>query len=203
MPRMTTIGAIALALLSIPALGAAQSSHLLESLKSGGHVLVFRRGVPHADQADTAPLNPHSAARQRHLNDQGRAFAREIGAKLRAKRVPVSEVYAGSYRRTAETAELMGFGAVTATIDIATGGTTVSPNETMRRAEALRVLCRRPLPAGSNRLIVSHKSNIVEAFGKDWLDMEEDEAAILKVEPDGRCTPVARVLSGEWDRYLK
>lgn len=203
MLRMMTAGTIALAFLTMSAIASAQTPNLLEALKSGGHVLVFRHGATHADQADTDPLNPDNVTRQRHLSDQGRAFAREIGAKLRARRVPVSEVYASSFRRTVETAELMGFGTVTATTDIAEGGMIISPNETMRRAEAFRVLCRRPLPAGSNRLIVSHKSNIVEAFGKDWLDMEEGEAAVFKVEPDGRCTPVARIRPEQWDRYLK
>jgi len=189
--------------LLLPAAAVAEPPTLVEVLRGGGHVLVFRHGATHADQADTDPLNPNNIAGQRHLNDQGRAFAREIGAKLRAKRVPVTEVYASSFRRTVETAELMGFGAVTTTLDIAEGGMVVSPNEAIRRADAFRTLCRRPLPAGANRLIVSHKSNIIDAFGKDWFDIQEGEAAVFRVEPEGRCTLVARVRPEQWDVHLK
>jgi broad specificity phosphatase PhoE len=55
----------------------------IKALRGGGHVIVFRHGATHADQADTDPLNLANVAKQRQLNDQGRALAREIGEAMR------------------------------------------------------------------------------------------------------------------------
>ena len=45
----------------------------VKALQGGGHVIVFRHGATHADQADTDPLNIGNVAQQRQLNDQGAA----------------------------------------------------------------------------------------------------------------------------------
>ena len=43
----------------------------IKALRGGGHVIVFRHGATHQDQADTDPLNIANVAKQRQLNDQG------------------------------------------------------------------------------------------------------------------------------------
>src|ERR1043165_2293633 len=57
-------------------------SRAVKALQDGGYVIVFRHGATHADQADTDPLNIANVAKQRQLNDQGRALAREIGEAI-------------------------------------------------------------------------------------------------------------------------
>ena len=53
--------------------------------------------------------------------------------------------------------------------------------------------------SGSNAVIVSHKPNIIDAFGKDWFEVKEGEASIFK--PDGSSYKlVARVQMDEWSR---
>jgi hypothetical protein len=48
-------------------------------------------------------------------------------------------------------------------------------------------------------LIVSHKPNIIDAFGKDWFEVKEGEASVFK--PDGGSYKlVARVHIDEWSR---
>jgi hypothetical protein len=75
----------------------------------------------------------------------------------------------------------------------------VSPNENNRRTAALRKLASTVPAVGSSVLIVSHKPNIIDAFGKDWFEVKEGEATILK--PDGtNYTVVARVQMDEWPR---
>src|SRR5471032_2611509 len=72
--------AVMLAALAIPASAQALSdAQLVDALRGGGYVLVFRHGATHADQADTEPLNVEmqgNEAKQRHLNDKGRDAAR-------------------------------------------------------------------------------------------------------------------------------
>ena len=66
-----------LALSSLPA--AAQNTvpqaDWISALRDGGYVIVFRHGATHPDQADTDPLNTDNVAKQRQLNDDGRALA--------------------------------------------------------------------------------------------------------------------------------
>jgi hypothetical protein len=75
----------------------------------------------------------------------------------------------------------------------------VSPNENNRRAAAFRKLASTPPPPGTNVLVVSHKPNTIDAFGKDWFEVKEGEATIFK--PDGTAYKVvARVQMDEWPR---
>ena len=75
----------------------------IKALRGGGHVIVFRHGATHADQADTDPLNLANVAKQRQLNDQGRALAREIGEAMRKLQIPVGQVQTSMFYRAIET----------------------------------------------------------------------------------------------------
>src|SRR5205085_12205446 len=155
----------------------------IKALRGGGHVIVFRHGATHQDQADTDPLNIANVAQQRQLSDQGRALARAIGESMRKLGIPVGQVVTSQFNRAVETGTLLGFGAVTSTADITEGGLVVTPIENNRRAAAFKKLTATAPPAGANVLLVSHKPNIMDAFGKDWFDLREGEASIFK--PDG------------------
>ena len=67
---------------------AASQADAINALRQGGHVIVFRHGATHADQADTDPLNLSNVAKQRQLNDDGRALAKSIGESMRKLRIP-------------------------------------------------------------------------------------------------------------------
>ncbi len=171
---------------------------LLTSLRAGGHVIVVRHGATHPDQADTDPLNLDNVARQRQLNDKGRADARTLGDVLRVAGVPIGKSYSSRFQRAVETARLIGGKEPVATSDVTEGGQVVSPNENNRRAQALRALVAAAPDPGTNTLIVTHKPNILDAFGKDWFEIKEGEASIFR--PDGRGTYalVGRVQMSDW-----
>jgi len=171
---------------------------LLGLLRAGGHVIVVRHGATHPDQADTDPLNLDNVARQRQLNDKGRADARTLGDVLRVAGVPIGKSYSSRFQRAVETARLIGGKEPVATSDVTEGGQVVSPNENNRRAQALRALVAAAPDPGTNTLIVTHKPNILDAFGKDWFEIKEGEASIFK--PDGRGTYalVGRVQMSDW-----
>jgi len=169
----------------------------IEALRGGGHVIVFRHGATHQDQADTDPLNIANVAKQRQLNDQGRALAREIGEAMRKLKIPVGQVITSQFHRAVETGTLLGFGAVTSTVDISEGGQVVSPIENNRRAAAMKKLASAAPPAGTNVVLVSHKPNVMDAFGRDWFDVSEGEASVFR--PDGNgYRLVARLKAAEW-----
>jgi phosphohistidine phosphatase SixA len=201
-PHAVRFACLAALLLALPALAQTPSTpEWISALRSGGHVIVFRHGATHNDQADTDPLNIQNVAKQRQLNDQGRALAKEIGDAMRALKIPVGEVRTSQFYRAVETGKLLGFGDGTASTDITEGGLVVSPNENSRRTKAMRALAAAAPAAGTNIVIVSHKPNIVDAFGKDWVDVREGEASIFKPDGKGGFAAVARVQAGDWAKH--
>jgi hypothetical protein len=79
----------------------------------------------------------------------------------------------------------------------------VSPNENNRRAKALRQLLGTPPAAGKNRVIVSHKPNLMDAAGKDFGDMGEGETAIFQPLGDGKFKLVGRITVDGWIQWAQ
>jgi phosphohistidine phosphatase SixA len=202
--RMFWLGLLALAFAS-PANAQVDPGMMeaVKALRGGGHVIVFRHGATHADQADTDPLNIANVAKQRQLNDQGRALAREIGEAMRKLQIPVGQVVTSQFNRAVETGTLLGFGTVTSTADLTEGGLVVTPIENNRRAAAMKTLAATPPPAGANAVLVSHKPNIMDAFGKDWFDVREGEASVFKPDGSGGAKLVARIQAADWGKLAQ
>jgi broad specificity phosphatase PhoE len=171
---------------------------LASELQRGGHVIVVRHGATHANQADLAPLQPEGPAAQRQLNDTGRDAARAFGTALKSIGVPVGKTYTSRFNRAFETAVLVGLADAEKSTDLSEGGLVVSPIENARRAAALKKLVETPPAAGTTVIVVTHKPNIMEAFGKDWFDVREGEASIFRPQQIGGPILVARVLIEEW-----
>lgn len=172
---------------------------LARMLRAGGYVIVIRHGATDADTADTDPLNYENIAKQRQLSAKGEDAAKALGVAFRAIGVPVGLVYTSHFNRAYQTAKLAGFANIEKSIDLTEGGLVVSPNENNRRAVAFRKLVSSPPADGSNTVIVTHKPNIIDAFGKDWFDVKEGEASIFRPDGVGQ-TLVARLQMGEWAR---
>jgi phosphohistidine phosphatase SixA len=177
----------------------ASDTEIADALRAGGNVIVFRHGATLSDQADTDPLNPDNIAKQRQLNAKGEEAAKALGEAFRQIGVPVSKAITSQFNRAYQTAKLAGFADVEKSADVTEGGLVVSPNENNRRAAAFRKLASTVPPTGTNVVIVSHKPNVIDAFGKDWFEIREGEATVFK--PDGTAFKVvARVQMDEWPR---
>jgi phosphohistidine phosphatase SixA len=161
----------------------------VSDLRGGGSVIVFRHGATTSDQTTDAMSNPKAdpmsnpsgskaAAGERQLNEAGRARAQSIRASLRKLGIPVGMVLTSPLRRAVDTGMLMAFGEVTIVPDLAEAGPALSPEGNRRRAQALRTLVTLPPPVDSNLVILSHKPNMTDAFGKDWSDLREGEASV-------------------------
>jgi broad specificity phosphatase PhoE len=188
---------------TLPSFAQSPPPQWIAALQEGGQVIVLRHGATHADQADTNPLDPKDTAHQRQLNDAGRAAAKSMGDSLRKLKIPVGKVQTSQFQRAVETGTLLGFGEVSSTADIAEGGLVVTPNENDRRTAALRTLAATPPPAGTNIVLVTHKPNILDAFGKDWFGVREGEASIFRPDGKGGYTLVARVQAADWARLAQ
>jgi broad specificity phosphatase PhoE len=171
---------------------------LVSAVKQGGYVIVLRHGATNRDQADTDPLNFDNVAKQRVLSTQGREQAKQLGDAFKTLQIPFGQVYTSKFNRAVETGRLVTGLDVVSTPDVTEGGLVVTPIENDRRTEALRKLAATPPRPGTNTLIVTHKPNILDAFGKDWFEVKEGEASVFKPDGAGKAVLVARVQSADW-----
>ena len=171
---------------------------LVGTLQQGGYVIVFRHGATNRDQADTDPLHHDNIAQQRLLSAKGKEVAQQVGEAFKTLGIPLGKVYTSKFNRAVETGKLVSGGEVTSTLDITEGGLVVTPIENDRRAEALKQMAGTMPEAGKNTLIVTHKPNIIDAFGKDWFEVKEGEASIFKPDSAGKAVLVARVQAVDW-----
>jgi phosphohistidine phosphatase SixA len=197
--------AIATSLWPLPSYSqlAPSQAEWISALRNGGHVIVIRHGATHTDQADTDPLHLENVDKQRQLNDEGRTLARSIGESMHKLKIPVGQVYTSMFHRAVETGTLLGFGEVKPSADFTEGGLVVTPIENNRRAQALRKLTATLPPAGTNVAIVTHKPNILDAFGKDWFEVKEGEASIFKPDGNGGYKVIARLQANEWSKLAQ
>jgi phosphohistidine phosphatase SixA len=194
--------------LSAPCLAQAQNQQdgmirdtrqLVQSLRAGGYNIVVRHGATFSNQADTDPFNFDNVAKQRNLNDKGKALAKAFGDAIRRVGLPVGEVYTSKFNRAYETAVQAGFKDIETTIDLTEGGLVVTPDENNRRAEAFRKMLAQAPGTGNNNILITHKPNIIDALGKDWFDVREGEASIFKPE-GGKYRLVARLQMEDWPK---
>jgi broad specificity phosphatase PhoE len=171
---------------------------LVNDMKKGGYVIVFRHGATNADQADTDPFHLDNIASQRLLSETGRDAAKRVGDSFRTLGIPLGKVYSSEFNRATETAQLVSGKSPTTTADLTEGGLVVSPAENARRAKALKALAAVVPEAGSNTLIVTHKPNILDAFGVDWFASKEGEASVFKPNGSNNLVLVARMQAADW-----
>ncbi|HMG95478.1 MAG TPA: histidine phosphatase family protein, partial [Gemmatimonadaceae bacterium] len=184
----------------IEVIGSVNLEQLVTDMKKGGYVIVLRHGATNADQADTDPLHRDNIGSQRLLSEKGRDIGKRVGDSFRTLGIPLGKVYSSEFNRATETARLVSGKSPTTTADLTEGGLVVSPAENARRAKALKTLVVVVPEAGSNTLIVTHKPNILDAFGEDWFASKEGEASVFKPDGSNNLVLVARVQAADWIR---
>src|SRR5262245_30266844 len=81
-------------------------------LRGGGHVALIRHASAPGAVGDPVDYKLDDCATQRNLSEQGRAEARELGARFRMQKVKVGRVVSSQWCRCRQTAELMNIGPV-------------------------------------------------------------------------------------------
>lgn len=172
---------------------------LLRALQAGGHAIIMRHATADPDKFDSDPRNFRNVRNQQPLTEAGQAAARAFGESLRATHIPIGEVLTSRFNRAHQTAVLAGFKDAKAVAELTEGSLVTSPNEQRRRSIALKQLAAAPLPRGTNRLLVTHRVNIMQAFGKEWFDVKEGEASVFRIE-NGAYSLIARLQISDWAR---
>jgi hypothetical protein len=191
-------------LLMSPRSGAAELDGLVSSLKSGGYVIVFRHVATDDSQKDVYPFKFDDMSAQRQLSEKGRNMAREIGAAMKKLGVPIGEVHTSRLNRAVETGKLLAgkdVSPVDALSDSGAGSSSAMANpdgKNTKAGKAVRELVDAAPRPGLNNLAVTHKTNVTDAFGKEFADIREGEALVYKTGASGPAAFVVRVQAGEW-----
>jgi phosphohistidine phosphatase SixA len=206
---LQSLCAALLLLLGCSQLSAEGSRELVSVLKQGGYVVVFRHGATDDSQKDIYPFNFDDMKAQRQLSGKGRDMAREIGAAIRKLGIPIGEVYTSRLNRAVETGKLLSekeVKPVDALTDSGAGSAAAMANPAggnARAGLALRELVNAAPKAGTNTFMVTHKTNIADAFGKEAGDVGEGEAFVYRSGGSGPSVFVTRVPATFWiDREL-
>ena len=195
-------------LVTAGAASASDPQSVTAALKQGGYVIVFRHGATDESQKDIYPFRFDDMRAQRQLSDKGRETARAIGAALKELGIPLGEVYTSKLNRAVETGKLIAAKNVTPKDDLTDSGagsasSMANPegnNEKFGRA--LRDLATAAPSSGVNTVIVTHKTNIADAFGKSYADVQEGEALIFRSTKSG-LELVARTKADDWAKALR
>lgn len=183
---------------------AADSSELIASLKQGGYVLVFRHTATDESQKDVYPFKFDDMSAQRQLSEKGRDMARQIGAAIGELAIPVGDVYTSRLNRGVEAGKLLSgreVKPVEALTDSSNASASGMANPTGANAKAglaVRQLVDASPKAGTNTFLVTHKTNIADAFGKDAGDVGEGEAFVYRASTTGAATFAGRIKPADW-----
>ena len=129
-----------------------------------------------------------------------------MAAALKKLGVPIGEVYTSQLNRAVETGKLLGgkdVSPVDALTDSGAGSSSGMANPDGKNAKAgraVRDLVNAPPKAGLNNLAVTHKTNVADAFGKEFADIREGEALVYKTSASGPAVLIARVQAERMDR---
>jgi phosphohistidine phosphatase SixA len=204
MKTLQIVCAVLLLLLGCSQLSAEDSRELVSALKQGGYVVVFRHGATDDSQKDIYPINFDDMKAQRQLSEKGRDMARQIGTAIKKLGIPIGEIYTSRLNRAIETGKLLSdkeVRPVDALTDSGAGSASAMANPTGGNAKAglaLRELVNAAPKAGTNTFIVTHKTNIADAFGKEASDVQEGEAFVYRSSGSAPAAFVTRVKAAFW-----
>lgn len=176
---------------------------LVADLRHGGYVIMFRHGATDDNQKDVYPLNFNDMTAQRQLSTKGREMAAETGQAIKKLGIPVGLVLTSKLNRAVETGKLLSGRDVQVADALTDSGGSASamanPAGGNRKAgAAMRDLVNTPPTGGTDTVLVTHKTNFADAFGKDAGDVQEGEAFVYKPETSGQPKLVARIKAADW-----
>ena len=159
-----------------------QGKALVERLRSGGFILLFRHADTTGMPCDRS-YRVGDRAGQRNLSPEGREQARRIGEALHAFGIPIAyPVRAGPVYRARDTAELA-FGAKRVEVtDSLLADDYAGPRLAWVLSEHRRLFIT-PVPAGMNRVLVGHRTPAIMVLGSRVGGQAFPEGAALVLEP--------------------
>ncbi|MEY9295241.1 hypothetical protein ABH979_008315 [Bradyrhizobium ottawaense] len=118
--------------------------------------------------------------------------------------IPIGDVYTSRLNRAIEAGKLISgrevkpVDALTDSSNASASGMANPTGANAKAGQAVRQLVDAPPKAGSNNFLVTHKTNIADAFGKEAGDVGEGEAFVYKAGSSGPATFAGRLKPADW-----
>ncbi|WBL82810.1 histidine phosphatase family protein [Bradyrhizobium xenonodulans] len=183
---------------------AADTPDLIASLTQGGYVLVFRHTATDDSQKDVYPFKFDDMSAQRQLSEKGRDMARRIGTAVKELAIPVGDAYSSRLNRAIEAGRLISgqevkpVDALTDSSNASASGMANPTGANAKAGQAVRQLVDSPPKAGTNNFLITHKTNIADAFGKEAGDVQEGEAFVYRASGSGPASFAGRIKPADW-----
>jgi hypothetical protein len=132
-------------------------------------------------------------------------MARQIGAAIRELAIPIGDVYTSRLNRAIEAGKLISgreakpVDALTDSSNASASGMANPAGANAKAGQAVRQLLDAAPQAGTNTFLVTHKTNIADAFGKDAGDVQEGEAFAYRASATGAAAFVGRIKPADWN----
>lgn len=162
---------------------------LVEKLRKGGYVIVFRHSTTDWGQRDAEVTNFEDRSTQRNLSKPGEAQASQIGKDMTSLRIPIGAVRASPMWRCRDTAQLA-FGRHETTIDLFQRG---------GQSRAARVAMLSTAPDSGNLVLVTHQDVLIPIIADLHRDqMKEGDALVVKPLGEKKFEVLAQVAPEDW-----
>lgn len=188
--RLAAYGLICLAASLSFVRASSDEAAVWSALRSGGHVALLRHALAPGN-GDPARFRVGDCSTQRNLDEEGRAQARRIGARLKANGIVRARVFSSQWCRCLDTAELLGLGPVAELPPL--NSFFGRPERKELQMKALRAwLSKQDL---GNRdegptVLVTHQVVITALTG---IFPASGELVVIRVEENGRATTVGSI----------
>ena len=187
------------ALLLVPAAASAQlltGPALVNALKKGGHVIVFRHASSPRELPDDRTANPDNVPRERQLDETGRNDATALGQALRRLSIPVGRVITSPTYRARETVKFAQLPKPDVAAELGDRGQSMQ-GVTDADGAWLRARAAQFAP-GTTTVLVTHLPNIMRAFPDHADGIADGDALVFGPDGKGGATLIAVVKIGQW-----
>jgi phosphohistidine phosphatase SixA len=198
-PIGKTLMVVLLALVLIPAPARAQElltgSALVAALKRGGYVVVLRHASSLREVPNERTAHPDNTARERQLDEAGRAAAGAIGKALRDLAIPIRGVLSSPTYRALETVRLAQWQNPQIVPELGDRGQSM---QGVTEADGAWLRNRVTQFANdSNTILVTHLPNITRAFPQHASGVADGDALVFGPSGDGAAV-VAHIKVADW-----
>jgi phosphohistidine phosphatase SixA len=168
--------------------GSAAPNPLIDSVRAGGYVIVFRHTHTDRSNMERQGWTLDDRSSQRNLSERGSQEAQAIGRAFETLGIPVADVLASPMFRTRETAE-HAFGRADTSELLRQRGST---------PEA-RALLTRPATPRANRVLVTHNAYLHRYFGPSGHgQIGEGDAVVVRPEGEAGFAVLGRINLSDW-----
>ncbi len=173
----------------------------IKSLRNGGYVIYMRHGNTDTSRPDRTPtVDLNDCSTQRPLTEEGRKVAAQVGGAIRELKIPVSEIYSSPMCRAKESAQAaFGSGIIVDSNLMYTSNLTDAEKKPI--IQQTRELLSKPVPEGTNRVLVAHAPNLMDLMG--YFPKPEATVAIFKPGGEKRFEYVGSIPPAQWQQFLK